>query len=678
MVMSLIKPLISRGISSLAPLLMGGAYTASQKPEGIEEVFKSAIGMDTGFSKLSDSLTKETNVKKVADRLKAAGVDPATAEKLAQGAIGTFGDAVIGDDEADTIAQEVGKGLEGGKPSGSAMIDFEGIQSLVDTPSGTFSAPDPKEIEEQQKKWRELGKQITLPSDTLPQIVSTPEPEELPNITSNPIPPEEKVSVGDIGFTPTAAPTLEDSIITMALGDDYEKVGVIVQNPRFKKDEGKRKLLESIGAEGEKGKFVAFGETPEDITDRVFEQVIFKANPTKNKNGDLIFTPTVGKALNELDPSQINMVNEATSKETWKTNRMNGGQFTFLEAPDEIKDLVGKNLTKESGILSTHYGKEDQKMDHVYAGTVIHNGSSGTVTNETQKDKVNKESPFLMPTTTGERQEHNVVGFIKMKGSSKAIHPYYDKIVLGQPTEIERLNPEYDELYDPIKNVLKENDIIYSTDDVKDKKLQEKALDILTNQIINTNIVNSNTLNTFLRKPDYLLTDAAREYIDYINEKLNPNLYKTNSGVTVDFGNQKARNKELGIGIKKYFNETSYKYDGDKTIFDVFGDPAPIEGQDVDPRFLFGYRTESGAKGYAYGFLTDRDIAFVDQLTTVKGSLSPTEYKEIKDILKEYTGASKVAGIRVSGAREGLPEEAQTTVMKAAGGIVDKPLYDRY
>lgn len=658
MVMSLIKPLISRGISSLAPLLMGGAYTASQKPEGIEEVFKSAIGMDTGFSKLSDSLTKETNVKKVADRLKAAGVDPATAEKLAQGAIGTFGDAVIGDDEADSIAQEVGKGLEGGKPSGSAMIDFEGEQ--------------------------ERGKMLSDPLITKPSDIGADIKEgfsETEGIAQ--LPPfmdqgQEKVNVGDIGFTPTAAPTLEDSIITMALGDDYEKVGVIVQNPRFKKDEGKRKLLESIGAEGEKGKFVAFGETPEDITNRVFEQVIFQATPKENKNGDLIFTPTVGKALNELDPSQINMVNEATSKETWKTNRMNGGQFTFLEAPDEIKDLVGKNLTKESGILSTHYGKEDQKMDHVYAGTVIHNGSSGTVTNETQKDKVNKESPFLMPTTTGERQEHNVVGFIKMKGSSKAIHPYYDKIVLGQPTEIERLNPEYDELYDPIKNVLKENDIIYSTNDVKDKKLQEKALDILTNQIINTNIVNSNTLNTFLRKPDYLLTDAAREYIDYVNEKLNPNLYKTNSGVTVDFGNQKARNKELGIGIKKYFNETSYKYDGDKTIFDVFGDPAPIEGQDVDPRFLFGYRTESGAKGYAYGFLTDRDIAFVDQLTTVKGSLSPTEYKEIKDILKEYTGASKVAGIRVSGAREGLPEETQTTIMKAAGGIVDKPLYDRY
>lgn len=116
---------VLRGLASLVPGLGGATYVGSQKPEGIEDVFKAATGT-AGISRASESLTKEINVKKVADRLKAAGVDPETADKIAQGAIGQFGDAVIGDDEASTIAQDIGRGLEGGKPSGSAMIDFGG------------------------------------------------------------------------------------------------------------------------------------------------------------------------------------------------------------------------------------------------------------------------------------------------------------------------------------------------------------------------------------------------------------------------------------------------------------------------------------------------------------------------------------------------------------------------
>ena len=118
-------------------------------------------------------------------------------------------------------ANEIQKSLSLGEISlddiYDSLVNFTAspaVSALVNTPEGTFSAPDPKEIEEQQRIWRELGKQITLPSDTLPKILSTPEPEELPNITSNPIPPEEKVSVGDIGFTPTPALRLEDMIMT--------------------------------------------------------------------------------------------------------------------------------------------------------------------------------------------------------------------------------------------------------------------------------------------------------------------------------------------------------------------------------------------------------------------------------------------------------------------------------
>jgi len=88
------------------------------------------------------------------------------------------------------------------------------INFLIDTPSGTYSSPDADEIEEENRRMREFDKKITLPSDTLPKILSTPEPEELPNITSNPIPSEEKVSVDDIGMTSAPAPKIGDMILT--------------------------------------------------------------------------------------------------------------------------------------------------------------------------------------------------------------------------------------------------------------------------------------------------------------------------------------------------------------------------------------------------------------------------------------------------------------------------------
>jgi len=162
---------VLRGVASLVPTLGGATYMGSEKPEGIEEVFKAATGT-SGISRASEGLTKEINVKKVADRLKAAGVDPETADKIAQGAIGQFGDAVIGDDEASAIAQDIGRGLEGGKPSGSAMIDFEGIMSLKDKESGKiipFQKPE-KDDEEDPNKAPD--------PDSLPDIVNLKEEKE--------------------------------------------------------------------------------------------------------------------------------------------------------------------------------------------------------------------------------------------------------------------------------------------------------------------------------------------------------------------------------------------------------------------------------------------------------------------------------------------------------------------
>ena len=103
------------------------------------------------------------------------------------------------------------------------------VSALKDTPSGTFSAPDLDEIEKEQERMRELNKQITLPSDDLSKILITPESEGLPSLISSPIPPEEKVSVDDIGFTPTPALKLEDMIMTAKNPED------LLRDERFKK-----------------------------------------------------------------------------------------------------------------------------------------------------------------------------------------------------------------------------------------------------------------------------------------------------------------------------------------------------------------------------------------------------------------------------------------------------------
>jgi hypothetical protein len=215
-----------------------------------------------------------------------------------------------------------------------------------------------------------------------------------------------------------------------------------------------------------------------------------------------------------------------------------------------------------------------------------------------------------------------------MKGSGKAVHPLYDTITHGKSVEIERLNEEYNELFEPIKDALKKSNVIYSGDGVKDKKLQEKALNTLTNQIINTNIVSSETLPSFLKDPSMLLSDGAVPYVNYINEKIDPTLIKTDSGVVINFADRKARDLELGG-----------KSDADIGMLERLG--------------FFSRPNFDGSQGYAYGYLTDKNVAFVDQLNAPEGSFSPQEYKEIKNAVQEYTGATKVGGFRVSGARSG-------------------------
>ena len=145
----------------------------------------------------------------------------------------------------------------------------------------------------------------------------------------------------------------------------------------------------------------------------------------------------------------------------------------------------------------------------------------------------------------------------------------------------------------------------------------------------------------------------------------------TDSGVVINFADRKARDLEMGDNIENYINYSTYNAESDKTQSEIFGDPKAIEGHGDDPRFLFGFSKKDGSRGYAYGYLTDKNIAFVDQLTAVDGSFSPQEYKEIKDAVQNYTGADKVGGFRVSGARKGAYDK-QVTI---SSDVTSKTVY---
>lgn len=552
---------VLRGLASLVPGMTGAAYVGSQKPEGIEDMFKAVTGT-TGISRASEDLTKEINVKKVADRLKAAGVDPETADKIAQGAIGQFGDAVIGDDEASTIAQDIGKGLEGGKPSGSAMIDFGGEE--------------------------ERGKMLKDPLITKPSEVGADIMEgfsesegiaQLPPFTEQ---EEQKVNVGDVGFTEAEAmPTIltagiapEDIDPKNITDTSYQGVQVRVKGP----------ILEEFE---DPGKGVYLVKNPDgsltDLKGKVFENANLKVDPkafdvrTFNANNEIVGDYNLRDDIVTDDKGKRKYVGEGN---LYKVNRLGGTKFDLTQSPEgtEIDKTSGKN-----GVLAVTKGLSTGGQHYYTMGVDFQNPT------QLMEYPENPNNPRLLPTSTGEITLGNKIGEIEVKSSGKT-HPLYDNIIIGNDT----------------------------TQD--------------TSEIIGTD-----------------------------------------SGVVINFADRKARDLELGgksdanIGILErlgFFSRPN------------FGKPVAIEGQGDDPRFLLGFSKKDGSQGYAYGYLTDKNIAFVEQLNTPEGSFSPNEYKEIKDAVKEYTGADKVGGFRVSGARSNKSEKIQKTIMKASGGIVDRPLYD--
>ena len=553
---------VLRGLASLVPGMTGAAYVGSQKPEGIEDMFKAVTGT-TGISRASEDLTKEINVKKVADRLKAAGVDPETADKIAQGAIGQFGDAVIGDDEASTIAQDIGKGLEGGKPSGSAMIDFSGEE--------------------------ERGKMLKDPLITKPSEVGADIMEgftesegiaQLPPFTEQ---EEQKVNVGDVGFTEAEAmPTIltagiapEDIDPKNITDTSYQGIQVRVKGP----------ILEEFE---DPGKGVYLVKNPDgsltDLKGKVFENASLRVDPkafdvrTFNANNEIGGDYNLRDDIVTDDKGRRKYVGEG---DLYKVNRLTGKNFDLIDAPEgtDIEKTSAKN-----GLLAITKGLSTGGQHYYTMGVDFQNPT------QLMEYPENPNNPRLLPTSTGNVILGNKVGEIKIKSSGKT-HPIYDNIIIGNDT----------------------------TQD--------------TTEIIGTD-----------------------------------------SGVVINFADRESRDLELGgksdanIGILErlgFFSRPN------------FGKPVAIEGHGDDPRFLLGFSKKDGSRGYAYGYLTDRNIAFVEQLNTPEGSFSPSEYKEIKDAVKEYTGADKVGGFRVSGARSNKGENIQKTIMKAAGGIVDRPLYDR-
>lgn len=559
---------VLRGLASLVPGLGGAAYVGSQKPEGIEDVFKAATGT-AGISRASESLTKEINVKKVADRLKAAGVDPETADKIAQGAIGQFGDAVIGDDEASTIAQDIGRGLEGGKPSGSAMITVE----------------DPFDIKKEAEKLRDFDPVLFDQVEGAMKDKGFTETEgiaQLPPFTEQ---EEQKVNVGDIGFTETTAP--QATILTAGIAPEdidpknitdtsYQGIQVRVKGP----------ILEEFE---DPGKGVYLVKNPDgsltDLKGKVFENASLKVDPkafdvrTFNANNEIVGDYNLRDDIVTDDKGRRKYVGDGN---LYKVNRLTGKNFDLVDAPEgtDVEKTSAKN-----GLLAITKGLSTGGQHYYTMGVDFQNPT------QLMEYPENPDNPRLLPTSTGEITLGNKVGEIRIKSSGKT-HPIYDNVVIGN-------------------------------DSVQD-----------TSEIVGTD-----------------------------------------SGVVINFADRKARDLELGDNIENYINYSTYNAESDRTQSEIFGDPKAIQGHGDDPRFLIGFSKKDGSRGYAYGYLTDKNVAFVDQLTAADGSFSPQEYKEIKNAIQEYTGATKVGGFRVSGARKGKDEQA--TIMKAAGGIVDKPLYDR-
>ena len=305
----------------------------------------------------------------------------------------------VGSQQANQIQNELNLGNITLDDVYDTLINFAAspvVNALRDTPSGTYSSPDADEIEELNRKMREFDKKITLPSDSLPKILSTPEPEELPNITSNPIPTEEKVSVDDIGFTAADPVKLEDMIMTIQKPSDKAQNDFFETSNEFESIEGRIEDVESryYGGVGDLGdnqatKTIQKIDGYDDYAMYIKEQAenflgpqfnAFRITNTKevmqllnkqNKNKNKSFT---------LDPKQAiqfgYFANEAFMDPITTQPR---GDLMVIESPIKSDSLVMRGRPEEAEVVS-NTAKTSIKQSRIYnpyTGEVVYEPTEG-------------------------------------------------------------------------------------------------------------------------------------------------------------------------------------------------------------------------------------------------------------------------------------------------------------
>ena len=639
------------GLGSLVPILGGAAYMGSEKPEGIEEVFKAATGMGSGLSKLSDRLiTVEDpfDIKKEAEKLR--DFDPVLF------------------DQVEGVMKDRG------------FSESEGIAQL----------PPFTEQEEQ------------------------------------------KVNVGDIGFTETTAP--KATILTVDFDEDDKTLdvfpvpqklaGMFNQKENFyRATDSEGNVSDITGQEFEKAQ-IRISDTYDKGSLQVANQTlddesyldsapkgatIVRVNLNKKyplyKDGNMmknwewvkepegyqfdetkVFNEKIGKDVLQNTPTIVSNVYKGTHHYSLGTDFNLPVDMAYY--PNEKSEPRLKPTSKAKHmILGDQVGeiKMGNKVHPVYDNITFANETkffvdggavdvkqfdlAKTINKHLTSDLLGKDYKKDVPCKAGDTTGHCFIttqaAYFELGGKDSGYvprmltHKEFPEALKQGETHHYLINPNTNEVidltYDQFeKKNINQYDIPYN--------LGKKSG--YQNQAIENN------------KP----TERTQKLLDRVNAK-NDNsqdtseIISTDSDVVVNFADRKARDLEMGKDIETYLKYSTYNAESNRTQSEIFGDPKPIEGHGDDPRFSVGFKSKDGSQGYAYGYLTNKGVAFVDQLSAVDGSFSPQEYKEIKNAIQEYTGATKVGGFRVSGARKGKDE--QSTLMKAAGGIVDRPLYDR-
>ena len=157
---------------------------------------------------------------------------------------------------------------------------------------------------------------------------------------------------------------------------------------------------------------------------------------------------------------------------------------------------------------------------------------------------------------------------------------------------------------------------------------------------------------------------------------------KTPSGVVLDFANQKGVEKE-GAPVVDYIDQYSYDLEYNTPERKSLGNLKNTTGD--DPRFLVGFETKEGNRGYVTGYGTDKDIGFVEYIANlgpkdrVRGEpvsdLKPSELKEIINELRKHYGFRQFAGDRITGVRDKKrrSEDAVDSDPKELFAITPKP-----